>query len=208
MTHANFIALCNDVSDDTVKSLVKVLSDEITARAEYEQRKNSDNDKIQKTLSNVHSKLVRSKAAKLHAVANVNASYINRCERVNAKYNVYALQKIADIVDVVMFEQSMNKINYHVLRSLFRFEAKELTFTHRDAVCAASDKCKVEDAKKRSALSRHNVSETTASTQASSTMNALVTLGVVSETNNADNVSCYVLTHSPLCEALKEIVMK
>ena len=207
-THASFVALCNAVADDQVISITRALNAELVERYEYEMRKNADNDKIQKTLLSVNNALVKSSSARLHAVANIDARYINRAERVNAKYNVYALQKIADIINVVMHDKKMNAINYHALRSLFNFERKSKLFTHADAIASASNKITVQDASKRQLLSRHTVSASTANTQASSTMNALVTLNVVRETTNENNEKHYELTHSALCEALREIVMQ
>lgn len=206
MTNVSFADLTASFSDEDVKSFTLNLAAEFDIRADYERAKNADNENIQKNLAKSRAKFARSSAARFMLAANVPVAFLNRNERVNAKYNVYAVEKVADLVDAVMHKRAMNAINLNVLKSLFKLTAKDIAFTHKLAVASASDKAVVEDASIRKLLSRHNVSFTTASTQASSTMNALVTCGVVTEYMTDAREIAYRLNENALVEALREAV--
>lgn len=206
MLNVSFIDACNSLNDDDVKSFTLALASSFDARAEYEEKKNADNSNIQKNLKKSREKFARASAARFCMTASVKSDFINRAERVNAQYNVYAVEKVADLIDAVMHKRALNAINLNVLKSLFKLTAKEIAFTHKLAVASASDKVVVEDASIRKLLSRHNVSLTTASTQASSTMNALVTCNVVTEYMTDAREVAYRLNDNSLVEALREVV--
>lgn len=210
MTHTSEIALnvsfidaMNSVSDDVARETAQYTVAHIDERARYEATKNSENDSIQKHLKSARDKLSSARVARFMIAANVDSSFINRNERVNARYNVYAIEKVASLAHSVAFDKLHNAINANVLRSMFKCESAEIDFSHHLALCSASDKIVCKDAKARNRLSRHTVSASTASTQASSTMNALVTCNVVSEYRNAANELCYKLNDNALVQALR-----
>lgn len=206
MSNVSFVELCNAISDEDAKSFTLNVVASFDARAENEMKKNADNANIQKNLAKSRAKFARTSAARFMNVANVKSDFILRAERVNAQYNVYAIEKVADLIDAVMHKRALNAINLNVLKSIFKCASKDVAFTHKLAVASASDKVVVEDASVRKLLSRHNVSLTTASTQASSTMNALVTCNVVSEYMTDAREVAYRLNENALVEALREIV--
>lgn len=200
----SFVDMMNAISDDDAKDVALRVVAHIDERARYEASKNAENTSIQKHLNAARDKLSSARVARFMIAASVDESFINRNERVNARYNVYAVEKVASLAHSVAFDKSHNAINANVLRSMFKCTAAEIEFSHHLALCAASDKITCKDARARSRLSRHTVSASTASTQASSTMNALVTCNVVSEYRNAANETCYKLNDNALVTALRE----
>src|SRR5690606_11506121 len=143
-------------------------------RSDFEARKNPDNDSIQKSLKKSRSALQRHQVAALIAATNVRPDFINGSRSVGSAYNVYAIDKVADLVAGLNGGFVRNAINLAVCKSLFRFRAAGETFTGEMARAAASDKLRVQGAIKAH-LVRHTVSASTAPTQASSTMSALQT---------------------------------
>lgn len=173
-----FEELRDAFDDATVETTTHLIAAAIDDRAVFEDRKAPDNANIQKTLKKAREQLVTKRAARVLLATSVDPSFVNRSLHDGARYNVYALGKLADIVRGVTDGAITNAINMACMKSLFRFRKAGLDFTGEMAKAAASDKIRVE-ASLRQHLVRHTVSASTAPTQASSTMQALETLGVV-----------------------------
>jgi hypothetical protein len=201
----NFINVLRSHDDNAAKTFALNVVQEFDARIVYEKKKNSENDNITKTLKKSSAKLASVSASRVMMTCNVAASFINRNERVNARYNVYASEKLADIVaslrDASVFK---NAINNAIVRSMFKCDAAKIAFTHKLAIASTSDKVNV-DATMRKHLVRHTVSVSTASTQASSTMNALVTANICEEYRDDNNSVAYRLRDNVQVNALREI---
>lgn len=197
-------------ADDTVLDFTARIAAQFDERAAYEALKASDNANIQKTLAKSRTKLASTTSARFLLAANVSETFINRVEHKNARFNVYALDKVSDLIAAISFssdtqKRSMNAINNACVRSIFKLANAKFEFTHKLAIACASDKIIVDDAKLSKMLTRHNVSASTASTQASSTMQALLTLHVVSEAK-ANNEVIYTLNDNKIVDALREYV--
>lgn len=190
--------------DEEVTDMVFAISEAVTEREEFEAAKKGDGANIQRTLKKVRQQMVTKRAARVLLATNVDPSFINREVHTGSKYNVYALGKLADVIYGVTDGVIANAINLACMRSLFRFRAAEVPFTGEMAKAAASNKVRVEAALRRHLVS-HTVSAGTAPTQASSTMQALATLGVVKVEGSSRNPT-YVLTDSPLCRKIEEKV--
>lgn len=150
--------------------------------------------------------MITLRAASVTLACNVDPAILNRSLHEGSRYNVYAIGKLADAIFALSGGQVSNAINNAVMRSLFRFRAAGKTFTGEMAKAAASDKIRV-DAAVREHLVRHTVSASTAPTQASSTMQALETLGIVKRTGGTKNPT-YELTDSPVVRKLEEVLAK
>jgi hypothetical protein len=202
-----FITALRSHDDNDAKSFALAVVQEFDTRIAYENTKNSENDNIVKTLNKSSAKLASVSAARVMMTCNVASSFINRAERVNAKYNVYASEKLADIIASLRDARCFtNAINNAVIRSMLKCDAK-IAFTHKLAIASASDKVNV-DATIRKHLVRHTVSVSTASTQASSTMNALVTANICEEYRDDSNIVAYRLRDNVQVAALREIYAK
>lgn len=174
-------------------------------RAGFEKRKNPDNDTIQTSLKKSRAKLVQARSVAILMSAGAAPDFITRSTNEGSAYNVYAADKVADLVNALNSGTIGNAINNAVCRSLFRFRAAGEAFTGEMARAAASDKLRVQGAIAK-LLVRHTVSASTAPTQASSTMQALQTLGIVKNTGTT-RAPVYALTDSPAAKRLEQVVM-
>lgn len=188
----------------TVDETVVMLAEEIDDRVEFEERVAPDNDSIQKTLKKVRAQFTASKdAARVLLATQTSTDFINRSISDGARYNVYALGKLADIVRGLSEGTIGNAINNACMRSLFACRAAGVPFTSLAAKAAASDKIRDIDPAVKKHLVRHTVSASTAPTQASSTMQALETLGLVTRTGSRRD-SVWTLTDHPAVDRIAE----
>lgn len=192
-------------SDEQVEEAVFAIALQLDDRADFEKAKNPDNENIQRTLTKARKLMVTKRAARVLLAANVDPAILNRSVHEGARYNVYAIGKLADAIYGLSGGAVANAINIAVMKSLFRFRAQGLVFTGEMAKAAASDKIRVADNAIKNALVRHTVSASTAPTQASSTMQALRTLGIVNETGLTRNPT-YTLTEAPIVAKLDEVL--
>lgn len=198
--------LLSTIEPEKIDNMVTWIADAMDARADFEERKNPENSNIQRTLKKAREQLVTKRAAKVLIAANVDPAFINRTLHDGSRYNVYALGKLADVVYAITDKGTLgNAINRACMKSLFATRAAGFTFTLETAKAAASDKVQI-DAAIRKVLIRHTVSASTAPTQASSTMQALATLGVVKAEGSTRN-PVYKLTNHPVVEKL-EVLLK
>lgn len=204
---ASFDDLVAKIPDETADALVMALAREIDERSAFETAKDPDNLNIQRTLKKVRSQLVTKRAARFSHAANVPTSFINRSIHGGSCYNVYALGKYADLVNFSVTGQVMNAINNACLRSLFRVIDAGKVFTMETAKMACSTNYTAKDGTDvaRSHLVRHTVAPSTAPTQASSTMQALVTIGVVRAVGSTKNPR-YELTANPITAKFRELL--
>lgn len=200
-----FTAAAAALSDETAKEAALTLVRNIDTRAAFEKAKNADNAKIQATLDNVRATFGKSSVARFCVAAGIDLNFINRTERTGAHFNVYAALKEANIAEVTMNDKAWNAINVAIVKSLFKCAKAEIEFSHKIAVACCSKNITIDAGVSRH-LVRHTVSPTTASTQASSTMNALQVCGVVSEYKNESGLVCYRLADTPLTAAIREKV--
>lgn len=178
----------------------------LDAREDYE-RNEKANDNILKSLRKSREKLANERIAAVFLATSVDPFEFNRHRVSSNRYNVYAIDKVRDLMEALSSGDMMNNaINRAITRSLFQFRAAGEKFTGDMARAAASDKIRV-NASISKILVRHTVSASTAPTQASSTMQALETLGIVKNTGTQKS-AVYVLTNTPQTQRLAEIVAK
>jgi hypothetical protein len=195
-------------AEDVALDVALKTSIALDARGAFETTKNPDNENIHRTLKKVRSHLVTKRAARVLLATNVDPEVlINRSVHDGARYNVYALGKVADIVFGVTNDGVIaNAINLACMRSLFACKKAGIAFTMEVAKAACSKQVHI-DAAIRQHLVRHTVSPSTAPTQASSTMQALVTLGVVKAEGSSRNPT-YTLTDHPIVAKIETVLAK
>lgn len=179
------------------------LNNAFDARAEYETAKNADNLNMQKTLADLRASATHETIAKLMLSANLDASFINRAERSNARFNVYSAEKVINVFRAIASVATLNHYTLNILKSVIACDNAQIDFTQRDAVSACSLDVKVDSAK-ASLISQYakHIALNTASTQASSSLNALIMCNVITERRNASNTTCFTLTDSDNAKAL------
>lgn len=171
-----------------------------------EAEKGDVNPNILRTIKKVRSQMVTKRAASLLCAIAVTPEFINRSINEGFRYNVYALGKLGDVIYGVTDGQIANAINLACMRTLFSFRRAGLTFDMEVAkgCCSKQYAMKKLGAAVRQHVISHTVSESTAPTQASSTMQALVTLGVVTRQESGKNPS-WTLTDTPITKKLAEM---
>lgn len=204
--NVTFVELAKKVEDEAVKTRAAQLVANVDERAARETAKKADNDKIQNTLRVLRGKVGRSSFARFAITANVPENFILRSVRSTEMFNVYAVGKLVNLSDMVMLgsEAGWNEINRAIVASLFKCEKAGVEFSHKMAIAATSRQIAI-DANLSKHLVRYTVSPSTSTTQASSTMQALATCGVVSKYENEAGADCYRLTETPLTAAFREM---
>lgn len=192
------------VSDEDANLMSVEIAREFDDRLAYERTKNPDNASIVKNLTSYRSRLALLSTARFLKAIAFDTGTINRSISEGSRFNVYSLDKVADLAAIFTSKQGRNAINNAITRSLFKFRKAGVPFTGLMAIAAASDKVKV-DATLSRLLVRHTVSASTAPTQSSSTMNALRALGVVVNTGN-QKFPVWTLTDTPQTRYLEELL--
>lgn len=195
-----------EYDDEARKEAAAKVGGQFDDRIRFEQSQPDHKPSIVATLNKSRAKLAMPSAAAVLLAAQVPVSFMNRSISAGSAYNVYAVEKVADIVKALGGGELGNAINIAVCRSLFRFRAAGETFTGEMAKACASDKIRIQGQIAK-VLVRHTVSASTAPTQASSTMQALTTLGIV-KNKGTQKAPVYELTDTPQTKRLEEVVTK
>lgn len=186
-----------------LNTYLATLISEIEDRAAYEATKNAENANIQKTLKGIRSDLEHSAIAEVMHNASVPANFINHAERGNARFNVYAAEKVANVARVLVGAGRLNHYTRAILASAQRCHAAGVPFTHADAVSCCSLSVKA-DPSKATLLVHYekHIAPNTASTQASSSIAALKTFGILREGKSPSGAVAYALQDQPQTDAL------
>lgn len=200
----SFAELVAEVSNDQVAEMQKDLLAAFADRAAYERESNPNNDNIQKTLTKVQKGHLAFGISKALKAIGMSANYLNKSEVSGKRRNVYALEKLQDLIYGAQTGWVKNAINAAVLISMVRLEKAGVPFTGAVAKACASDKIAV-DGQLKGLLARHTVSESTASTQSSSTMTALEDLGAVVNMGTQKH-PVWKFSDQPIALRLREIV--
>lgn len=202
----DFHAALNAISPETVTAGLATITKAYDDRAELERAKNADNDKIHVSLGASKKTLATEMSVAILLAAGAAPDFICQGTREGSAYNVYAANKLADLVKALEAGFIKNAVNNAITRSLFAFRAAGETFTGELAKACVSDKIRIQGEIKK-LLVRHTASQTTASTQASSTLQALMTLGIVEKTGTR-SAQTYRLTDTPQTAQLEEALKK
>lgn len=174
----------------------------LDTRAAYEDAKNPDNLNIQRTLKGIRASLTSAEVARVMASANVAEDFLNHAERGNARFNVYAAEKVANIARIVAGQPAtLNHYTRAIYASARACGAAGVPFTHADAVACCTLEVKADPAKPLTRYAKH-VAPNTASTQASSSVAALKTFGILVEGKTAAGQVAYAVKDAPQSDAL------
>ena len=201
---SSFTEVLDAVTTEEVEMMRAALIVSFKNRADFEHEADATNDNIQKTLSKELAKHQLPNVLRALVAAGVDAQYVNVSEMGSKRRNVYALQKLSDLLYGAVTGHIKNAINLAVVSSMAKLKDMTLPFTGEVAKACASDKFAV-GADYKGVINRHTVAESTASTQASSTMTALEVLGVVTNIGTR-NHPVYKLTETALAKRLVEVV--
>lgn len=205
----NFRDVLKAITDEDADAMALKVAKAIDDRMEFEKAKSPDNSTIQKTLGKARAQIATRTAARVMIATNVSPEVFNRSIHTNVRYNVYAIGKVADVMAMLGSDEASpwvkNAINNAVIKSLFAFDKAGEVFNGEMARAACAKAIRVSNTKLSGLLTRHTVSSSTAPTQASSTMQALVTLGIVTAEGSVRNPT-YRVRRTPAAERVRELV--
>ncbi|MDE4297121.1 hypothetical protein PXK56_18210 [Phaeobacter gallaeciensis] len=203
-TDKPFMDQVEAVSDKRRKTMMAKLEQGFDDRAAFEATHQPANSSIQDKLKAYRKKMVLPGIAALSLAANVDPNFMNGSgNNANKRFNVYAIDKLADLLHGLNSGHIKNAVNKAVVQSLFRFAEAGVPFTGLAAQGAVSANLKV-DKSIEGLLVRHSASPGTAPTQSSSTMNALAVLGAVKNIGSPKH-PVWELTGAPVVDRLKEV---
>lgn len=202
----SFLELAFEPNKEETDAMVAKIAAEMDERLEFERVKSlsTGKDNIFKNLEKSRAKMIGRYVARTLLAVNVDPKFINRTLMEGSKYSVYALNKLADIANGAVNAQMTNAINLAIVKSIFNVRAAGGTFTMELAKAACSKQHRIDNPMVKH-LVRHTVSTSTMSTQASSTMQALETLGVVRSSGRKGQ--SYEIVDSPLTKRLEEVLL-
>jgi hypothetical protein len=206
MAQQKFSTIQKAVTAEQITEARATVEKAFEARAEFQRTKDPANEKIQDVLKASKKALSSDPALKTMIACGVDLAFVNKSSVEGSSYNVYAIQKVVDLVAALDTGIVKNAVNNAVTRSLFAFKSAGEKFTGEMARAAVSDKLRVQGQIAK-LLIRHTVSPATAPTQMSSTMSALATLGIV-ENKGTRREPVYEVADTPQAKRLGEIVAK
>jgi hypothetical protein len=173
--------------NNDVMNYIASLNAAFEARKEYEIAHGKDaSANIHKTLSKVRKSMTRDVVATCLLASNVDADFINASVRASNRFNVYAIEKVDNIACALLKAESVNHYTRAILATALAFEKNDLVMTRDEARSACSLALKVKDAKREKLVSKYkkHIDASTASTQSSSSLEALVTFNILARSKD------------------------
>lgn len=177
------------------------------SRLAFEEAQVSVSEKMRDNLKTASARLASPALASILSVLDIDMRFVNREVSRGSRFNVYALQKVVDLVAALSSGIMGNAVNRAVVTSMFMCKEAGMPFNGDLALAAVSDKIRIEPRFAKN-LARHTVSQNTASTQKSSTMNALEVLGIATTNHLKGAAEIFTLTDTPQTRRLEEVLMR
>lgn len=188
------VSLNNEVFAATLAAYVADINVACDERDAYEVSKNADCVLMQKQIKDYRKSMTNERVATVMLLCNVNAQFINRAERSNARYNIKSVKKVVD--NALFLATSHNKMHHYceaILKTAITLTDAKLSMTHEDAQTACTLKLKSSDKNKKALIKQYqsHVDISTANTQSSSSINALQMFHLLNETKDEKNNVAY-----------------
>lgn len=198
------------IMSKNVTKFIEAINAALDSRVAYETHKDANNDSMQSNLTSLRKSMTHSDIATVMMNSSVDAEFINRAERSNNRYNIYAAVKVDNIARCVKSVAELNHYTLAILRVALALEATDSKLSHKDAVAACSASVKHSDANReriiKSLRYAKHVAANTASTQSSSSINALQTFNMLTESRDASNAVVYSVNRES--DAFKSIAKR
>lgn len=185
MTNTNF-------AEDAVFMREEFFS-QIDVRKEYEQNKSENASSICKKLDDLYKNATETHIA-IFLACNVDFSFINRQERANARFNIYAAQKVVKLCSAM----TLDAFTRAIVATLHRLHENNLQATRKDVESACSADIKTESAREKlikDVKRKEHIAANTVSTQASSSLNALDVMNMLVTSRNSENKETFSLNY-------------
>ena len=185
------------VEAQNVTEYVAQLNVAFDARIAYQRdyHASESTDNLVKKLNAMRRDATHEKVAQSFLDRNIDANFVNRQERANARFNEKAIVKAINLVRSLLKVDTINIYTRAIVASLVSFEQADLQMTQRETKAACSADAKLADSKRNKLVKRvaKIYDASTASTQSSSSNQVLLTFNIIRETKNAANENCFVL---------------
>lgn len=200
-----FADIFTGLAKATVTKTVTKVQANFADRMAFETTNSPKNKTIQTKLTSYAKKFAMPNVVGALMAANADLSFMNQSVAGNEtkRFNVYAIDKVADLAQALESGTVKNAINHATLINLFKAAANGVDFTSQHAQGSVSDKVAL-PAGHSKWMTRHTASASTAPTQASSTMNALQVLNVV-ENKGTTKAPVWHLTETPQTERFRNM---
>lgn len=166
------------------------------ARREFEIAKNKDaNSNIHKTLSALEKSVTRESIAQVFMSHNIDSNLINRAIRADSRINVYAFEKIENVASALLKACALNHYSRAILATAKNLQEQNLQLTNQDAQSACTLDFKLKDTKREKLIIKYqkHIAYSTATTQSSSSLEALCAFNVLKRAKNESNETIYIL---------------
>lgn len=203
----NFANQLKNLTDEDVAKAKATVAEAFSNRLTYEATKSAPSSKIT-SIEESAKRLTQDHAVKTLIVTGTDLNFANASAREGSRYNIYAIRdKIVDLCDALGKDKGIleNKVNLAVMRSMFAYRNAGVSFTGNSSILATSDKIRVTEKTLNQILVRHTVSQATAGTQASSTMSALQTMGIVKNVGTS-KAAVYEFTNAAAVKHLETML--
>ncbi len=177
-----------------IAAYIDALNAAFDARVAFEASKAKDEtSNIAKTLAALRKSATHAKIAGILASADIDAAFINRAIRADVRMNVYAAEKVINVALAIAAADKLNHYTRAILASAASLARHEQALTHDDAKSACTLAIKVKDAKREKMLVKYqkHVAVSTAATQSSSSLDALVMFGILLRSSDEANNTVY-----------------
>lgn len=198
-------AMIENVTPEQRQQKAEEIKAEIAARREYDTLggRTMGPGKIN-SLNKAEKELATVGAAGFFCAVDIDPSFINRNVSGDGRFNVYALDKIRDIISGIGGGFLQNPINRSVMTSMLNFRDAGIPFTMAHMQAAISSGVKVERAVAKH-LVRHTVAPSTAPTQSSQMSHALQAMGIATA-STIGRVTTFTLTDTPQTRRLEQVL--
>lgn len=201
-----FIDALNAVSPQSVGKMKKAVERAFNARVAFETvGGESMTANMSRKIEHAQRSMQTDSIARLLCACDVDPEYINREIHKGSRYNIYALEKDVDVmIALVNGVRFNNKYNDVTAQSLIRFNAANKVMNNRDA---QAQFCPDIASDNKGMLVKFDrfVAPSTADTQASSTLNSFMILGIVDAINPHTKTTLYKMTGNHTAQRVKEI---
>lgn len=203
------------MTTQTIETFKIALLNAVDARIEYEARKSNNdaslivdasnanatlrvvNASMHKTLKDIRESVENDAVVSVMLASNCDANAINKSERANARRNVYSYEKDVNIARAIKRATTLNHYTVAIFKALVALDNAKMHATHSDLSSACSLDVKSDDKARETLIKackyQKHVVANTASTQSSSSINALLAFNVVSEIRDEKARVAYAL---------------
>ena len=113
-----FANILKDITQDQAREMMTELAESFDDRLDFEHRTNPANDGIQAKLKSAKAKMTQQARAAVLVAAEVEPYFVNRELNEGKRFNIYALEKINDLLGGLSTGVISNAVNCAVIKTM------------------------------------------------------------------------------------------